>query len=648
MPRKSTLCDVMRRVSLLARRRIGATAPGLFGAAVVFGVGAWLLWPPPSTPRRPELADVDARVASAFERIPLAPPLGAGNRPAANPIASAPFDPEIGAPTCVEGRVVDRDGRPVSNVRVEARRRRSRDASVVAPSNPDVSASSIVASPTVQGDLASFGSAYGANYPLHASAVAAAFASPRRTLDGVGGDSFSASFEGGNEGADRVDAFGWVGTAPATSIYPASPVSYADAVAVARASGSSPLFGAFEAPATVPDLASRDPDYAPDAEAFAITDAEGRFAIRAHLCDGAAYALYATGPCLVAEALVPFEFGATDALVRVRRFAALEATFEIGGRPIDPSRVRLRVVDGACAPWRAFHKGEGVHRAEGLAAGEAIVEVFVDGGREPAAKAESVVLKTGETTRDPRLLPLRLDGYSKTIRVRVVDDVGRPIAGAAVRKASEEASVMVLLDCRAAGRDWGSLGASGATTDSEGAATLAIPVRGEALSIAANGFVPATLVDVRGDVVARLTRYRTLDVGWSDEWRLETASCDAVGAALRYEVVVEFSPNGGGPPWNAVHSSATPVRFYCESAGRMRFLMRVYATADGLQSFSEPVEWRAEAVVSDDPALRAAKLAPPTKHDLVAVAETLAARVASARARKAAEDELLRAVQSSR
>ncbi|HYC78202.1 MAG TPA: hypothetical protein VEI02_11300 [Planctomycetota bacterium] len=342
-----------------------------------------------------------------------------------------------------------------------------------------------------------------------------------------------------------------------------------------------------------------------------VTDAEGRFSFCADV-DGDRYVLRAQGDCCLSETSAPWDPTA-EADVRVTCWAALAGRVAWqGGFPSD-ARLDVRVVDGdgrrfACRPG-AVH---GAFVADGLAPGDAVLEISVDGGP-PLARVAGVRLERGVRTVDPRLDPFRLEPYATRVAVSVHDRQGRPVprheqpwaekrgGSAPVRKA----------------------------VDATGAARFFVRHEGDAFEAGADLHRASQAASVRTDARITLQRYRVVDLVWTGPSPLEADDAGPSGfARLEGECVVTFTPHDGGAGWTSV-LDADPGRIYFESAGRVETTWRVRGTSavEGAPAISELVPWSATFDVIDADAPQTVRLAPPTSGDLAAALPRLRERL---------------------
>jgi hypothetical protein len=153
----------------------------------------------------------------------------------------------------------------------------------------------------------------------------------------------------------------------------------------------------------------------PRAELFAVTDLEGRFALYG-LADGQLF-LGADHDRAQAGSKVPVEPGTTDVRLALQRQGAIEARvrFDEG---LQSAVNMLAFKDGRCIGRYSQQHGRFV--VADLAPGKyALRCVWGDGGGAILGEVADVVVRPGETTRDPRCDPLDLAGKVHAIALQV-------------------------------------------------------------------------------------------------------------------------------------------------------------------------------------------------------------------------------------
>jgi hypothetical protein len=378
-----------------------------------------------------------------------------------------------------------------------------------------------------------------------------------------------------------------------------------------------------------------------DTALFATTDEEGRFALYAEAPEGES-ALRASSLCCFSPTRVPFEAGSDDVVVRVECWAALVARPVEDGRPLADADVRVRVVEPSGRASRAqsyCSNPTGGLLADGLAPGTAAVEIFVDGGCTPVVRFDDVRLTAGERSADPRLNPVELGGLVRRVRIRVTDVHGRPVSGARVRKAPSQTQCETAASAPVPSSFFGCGNARVLTTGADGAASLHVRRGGEDVEISADGYIGARTTAYGGETVVALRRYRVADLSWTTPPAFEAAAAGFAEIAPWWDVIAAFAPHGGASGWNAVFNGE-PNPLYCESAGTLRFELRIHASIEGAPfDLFEAVPWIAEVEVRDVDDPQTFRLRPPSEADLASVMPRLVQRVASFRERAAAEEE---------
>lgn len=169
----------------------------------------------------------------------------------------------------------------------------------------------------------------------------------------------------------------------------------------------------------------------------ALTDAEGRFVVH--------------GPPAVARARAQLErsdesisiesgggaldWGALDLDLRVEAYGSVDLTLA-GLRDASSVELTLMNDENSCSIFESWRDGDDVHaRMLDVPAGRYTFAVFAAGTLQSLAEVQGVLVRAGETTRDPRLLPVVLPSGSwpqprvapSEVVLRIVDAQGNPI-----------------------------------------------------------------------------------------------------------------------------------------------------------------------------------------------------------------------------
>lgn len=247
-------------------------------------------------------------------------------------------------------------------------------------------------------------------------------------------------------------------------------------------------------------------------EIQAASAADGRFELRGK-AQGASLGLAAEREGWRCLEPVPFEIGARDVKLVMSRAGAIEGSIAgLGSRdtnvwteaPIEVSIVKA----GVDAPREKFsgtrdtadpdrHEVdvfEGQFECKTLRPGTYTVEFYKTSLRERNPSVllvvEGIVVKAGETTKDPRLQNIELAKLLKSLVVTVVDERGVPLKG-------------VRVGARAAGSstEFGEF-----ATGADGRATVATDVSPVEVIAAAKGYRSATLAQVAADATIKLEK----------------------------------------------------------------------------------------------------------------------------------------------
>lgn len=630
MPPDETIRGVIRAVTSSPRTPI--TVLSLFALAALGGGAYWLL---ATNGAAADVAGVGRSDRPEGPAGPLAAPAAAGrvgrDAPvdAAGGVARASYDAASDKPFVVAGQVLDDRGRPVAGARVAVYRRMPAPSATddeATPFGSHLTFDQFTTQAALGNGLVTFAQQPGgtdATYRFAEGSLAL------RLVESPTADTSAAlRFDVAQLLSARIpDEKEWAAAASARSgSFAVSSLASGSALVLNRRLqhiGSEPT-------AVRPAVGAADDEE--DAGAAALTDADGRFEVRADLSDEGSYALRADGDCCLSSSSQPFDFGARGVVVRTDCWAALAARVELGGRRLAGRDVRVRVVDSACVGRTAYESGsgrEGLFRADGLAEGTATVEVYVHGGAEPVARVEDVKLEAGRCALDPRLDPLDLDVHARRVRVRVADLAGRPVAGANVRKVTPrlDAGAASSLSCRLLVSE-GVLGASGVRTDRDGVAEIVVRRTGDHLAVSGDGFISVRLDSVRDDAAATLRRYRVAEVGWTTPPELAAAAEHHAALQPWWDALVSFQPAGGGEGWSATFQSEDAHRFFCETAGRITVAYRVHAGVENLPyDVVETVPWQGGADVADVDEPQRIELVPPSRAEIASVLDHLAARL---------------------
>lgn len=140
--------------------------------------------------------------------------------------------------------------------------------------------------------------------------------------------------------------------------------------------------------------------------------------------------LVVSGPAFVEQPPIPFTPGTTGLVVQVTRTGSIEARLEVP--KLDSGMWYLRVVEEATGTELDDHHGwrhrVGRFTIPGLRPGSYTLQLRMVGDPEPACEVTGIHVAAGESTRDPRLLPLRLPVLPHRLLVRA-SAAGKPVNG---------------------------------------------------------------------------------------------------------------------------------------------------------------------------------------------------------------------------
>jgi hypothetical protein len=632
MPPDETIRGVIRAVTSSPRTPIALLS--LFALAALGGGAYWLL---ATNGAAADVAGVGRSDRPEGPAGPLPAPAAAGrvgrdaSEDADGGVARATYDAASDKPFLVAGQVLDDRGRPVAGARV-AVYRRIPTPSATGDETPSgelsLTLDQLVTQAAIGNSLVTFGQQPESSGPVarigDGSIALRLAGSPTTDV------STALRFDVAQLLAARLpNEAEWAAAASARSTAFALSTLPSGPAFVLNRRVQLPHIGS--EPTAVRPVVGADDDEE-DAGAAALTDADGRFEIRADLSDEDSYSLRASGDCCLSAASQPFSFGAREVVVRTDCWAALAARVELGGRRLAGRDVRVRVVDADCVGRTAYESGsgrDGLFRADGLAEGTATVEVYVHGGAEPLARVEDVKLEAGRCTLDPRLDPLDLDVHARRVRVRVADLAGRPVPGANVRKVTPrlDAGGAASAGCRLLVSE-GVLGASGVRTDRDGIAEIVVRRTGDHLAVSCDGFISVRLDSVRDDAAATLRRYRVAEVGWMSPPELAAAAEHHAAVQPWWDALVSFQPAGGGEGWSATFQSEDAHRFFCETAGRITVAFRVHAGVENLPyDVVETLPWQGGADVADVDEPQRIEFVPPSRAEIASVLVNLESRL---------------------